>query len=475
MKILLISPSVAPDVKTPGGLMIPQLSLHILEGLTPPEHEVKIIEEEMDDISLEEECDLVGISCMTANAPRAYALAREFGKRGKTVVLGGVHPTLLFDEAIQHCDAVVVGEAENVWEQLLEDFQKGALQRRYHHPATSLDRYIHMKYRKAAKKRLFNVIPIMTTRGCPYRCEFCCVSNLYGNKIRHVPIENIVRDLTESRNQNYMFLDDNIIGEPRYAKALFQAIKPFGIKWAGQASISFVHDTEMMRLAAESGCAALFFGVESVSEHQLRTMRKSIKRINALEEAIKRIKDLGIHFHASLVFGFDNDTKDIFPKTLEFLERNRIGTASFNILTPYPGTQIYKQFLQEGRLLTTDWKYYDHSTVVFRPRNMSPYELQTGEIQVKKEFSRLTSIIRRLPGNLSHPLLYLLMNLGIRKNVALDTLKLPHLMSEIFGIEPRESGFASTSGATALKAREHQQRQSRELGQYQRFEKGTES
>jgi radical SAM superfamily enzyme YgiQ (UPF0313 family) len=475
MKILLISPSVAPEVKTPGGLMIPQLSLHILEGLTPPAHEVKILEEEMDNIYLEEECDLVGISCMTSNAPRAYALAQEFRKRGKTVVLGGVHPTLLFDEAIQHCDAVVVGEAENVWEQLLEDFQKGALQRRYHHPTTSLDRYIHLKYRKASKKRLFNVIPIMTTRGCPYRCDFCCVSDLYGSKIRHVPIENIVRDLAESRNRNYMFLDDNIIGEPRYAKALFQAIKPFGIKWVGQASVSFVHDTELMRLAAESGCAALFFGVESVSERQLRTMRKSIKNIKDLEEAIKRVKDLGIHFHASLVFGFDNDTKDIFPETLDFLERNRIGTASFNILTPYPGTQIYKQFIQEGRLLTTDWKYYDHSTVVFRPGNMSPYELQTGEIQVKKEFSRLTSIIRRFPGNLSHPLLFLLMNLGIRKNVVVDTRRLPSLMSEIFKIGPREYGFPPSSGSMAIEAREHQQRQSSVLEQYQRLDKGTES
>ncbi|MBN1903152.1 B12-binding domain-containing radical SAM protein [Candidatus Sumerlaeota bacterium] len=474
MKILLISPSVDPESKTPKGLMIPQLSLHILEGLTPPAHEVKILEEEMDDISLEEECDLVGISCMTANAPRAYALSAEFRKRGKTVVLGGVHPTLLFNEAIQHCDAVVVGEAENVWEQLLEDFQRGALKRRYHHPATSLDRYIHLKYRKNSKKRLFDVIPIMTTRGCPYHCVFCCVSHLYGNNIRHVPIENVVRDLAESQNRNYLFLDDNLTGDPQYAKALFRAIKPFKIKWAGQASISIAYDPEMMRLAADSGCAALFFGVESVSERQLRTMEKSIKNIMDLEEAIKRVKERGIHFHASLVFGFDTDTKDIFQETLDFLMRNKIGTASFNILTPYPGTRIYNQFKREGRLLTTNWKYYDHSTVVFQPKNMTPYELQTGTIQVKKEFSGFTSILRRLPGNLSHPLLYLLMNRGIRKNVAADIRRLPHLMSEVFGIKPCESGFASTSGDTGLKARENLQRP-QTLEQYQRLEKGTES
>jgi radical SAM superfamily enzyme YgiQ (UPF0313 family) len=161
-------------------------------------------------------------------------------------------------------------------------------------------------------------------------------------------------------------------------------------------------------------------------------MRKSIKDIVKIEEAIKKIKGLGIHFHASFVFGFDGDTKDIFPETLEFLERNKIGTASFNILTPYPGTRIYEQFKKEGRLITTDWKYYDHSTVVFKPKNMSPLELQECEIRIKKEFSGISSILKRLPGNLAHPLLFFAMNFGIRKNVEIDIKRLPSLRSEIF-------------------------------------------
>lgn len=435
MKILLISPCEDSDVKTPKGLMIPQLALHILEGLTPSEHEVKIAEEEIEDINLDEECDFVGISCMTSNACRAYYLAKEFKKRGKKVVLGGIHPTVLPEEAVQYADSIVIGEAEGIWEQLLEDFQKGKLQKEYYHPNPPLDRYIPMKYRKSTKKRLFNVIPIMTTRGCPYSCEFCCVSDLFGRTVRHVPISNVLRDLEESQGKIYVFLDDNIIGNPKYAKELFKAITPFKIKWAGQASISFVHDTELMKLAAESGCAALFCGLESVSEIQLKKMPKSIKEINGIEEAIKKIKDFGIHFHASFVFGFDSDTKAIFPETLEFLQKNKIGTASLNILTPYPGTRIYKQFKKEGRLLTTDWKYYDHSTVVFRPKNMSPCELQSGEIWVKKEFTKLSSIIKRFPGNLSHPLLYLAMNIGSRKNVKSDTKRLPNLVSEIFELK----------------------------------------
>lgn len=432
MKILLISPCRDPESKTPKSYMLPQLSLHLLVGLTPSEHEVKAVEEEIEDINLDEECDLVGISCMTSNAPRAYYLTQEYRKRGKKVVLGGVHPTILPGEALFYADSVVVGEAEDVWEQLIDDFQKGRLQRKYNHSKPSLDRYIPMKFRKLTKKRLFNVLPIMATRGCPYDCEFCCVSDIYGKKIRHVPVHNVVRDIKESQGKAFMFLDDNIIGHPQYAKELFKAIKPLKIRWIGQASISFIHDAELMKLATESGCSALFIGLETVSETQLKRMQKSIKEIGKVEEAIKMVKDLGIHFHASMVFGFDDDTKAIFPETVEFLQRNNISTVSFNILTPYPGTRVYEQFRKEGRLLTSDWKYYDHATVVFKPKHMTPYELQEGKAWVKKEFSKISSILKRLPRNMSHPLLYLAMNFTTRKNVKLDYNKLSWQNSEIF-------------------------------------------
>jgi radical SAM superfamily enzyme YgiQ (UPF0313 family) len=442
MKILLITPLKDLISKTPKSLMMPQLALHILEGLTPSEHQVKIVEEEIVDINLDEECDLVGISCMTSNAPRAYYLAQEFKRRGKTVVMGGVHPTILPDEALLHVDSVVVGEAEGVWEQLLKDFQIGKLKKIYHVPHPPLDRYIEIKHRKLTKKRLFNVMPVMTTRGCPYNCEFCCVSDIYGKKIRHVPVENVVRDIIESGGKIFIFLDDNIIGHPEYAKKLFKAIKPLKIAWIGQASISFVQDSELITLAAESGCGALFVGVETVSENQLKRMRKTFNEIRMVEKAIKKVKDRGIHFHASMVFGFDDDTKAIFPETLEFLMRNKISTASFNVLTPYPGTKIYQQFKEEGRLLTTDWQYYDHTTVVFKPKQMTPYELQEGKTWVKKEFSKLSSILKRFPQNISHPLLYLAMNFATRKNVKLDYKKLPHQNFEIFDSK-REGGSFS--------------------------------
>ena len=437
MKILLISPTVDHEKRTNKALMIPQLALYILEGLTPPEHEVRIIEEESEPIDLNQDCDLVGISCMTANAIRAYELCGEFKSRGKTVVLGGVHPTILPEEALIHADAVVVGEAEGVWESLLLDFQDNNLQRIYHNPSPDLAKYVPKNFNGLIKKRLFNLVPVMTTRGCPYDCDFCCVTNLFGKKIRHIPIENVVRDIVESGAKNFMFLDDNIIGHPKYAKALFKAIKPLNIKWVGQASVSLlVKDNELLELAAESGCKILFFGIESVSEAQLRTMRKAFREIDQLERSLKKIKKMGILIHASMVFGFDSDTHDVFNDAVRFLIKNKVSTVSFNVLTPYPGTKVYEDLKKENRLTTTNWKYYDHNTVVFQPRNMTPFELQIGKVNARKRFYSLRSVFRRFFGNMYSPLIYFATNIGHMKQVKVEAARVAALESDLFGRQP---------------------------------------
>ncbi len=433
MKILLICPTIDADKRTNKGLMMPQLTPYNLKGLTPPEHEVTIIEEEIEHIDLEQECDLVGISCMTANAPRAYELCDEFKRRGKTVILGGVHPTILPDEVLQYADCVVIGEAEGVWETLLSDFQNNKLKRRYHNPLPDLKKYVPKDFSKIIKKRMFSLIPIMTTRGCPYNCDFCCVTNLFGKKIRYVPVENVVRDIKESGSKNFIFLDDNIIGHPKYAKELFKAIKPLKIRWVGQASVSLlVNDDELLQLAAESGCKVLFFGIETVSTEQLKTMRKTIKEIKNLEIALKKIKKAGILIHASMVFGFDNDTKEIFDETVQFLERNKVSTVSFNVLTPYPGTKVYNDLKKEGRLTTTDWRYYDHNTVVFKPKNMTPYELQEGKVNARKKFYRISSVLKRFSGNLYGPVIYFATNYGHMKQVKVEAKRISSLKSILF-------------------------------------------
>jgi radical SAM superfamily enzyme YgiQ (UPF0313 family) len=370
---------------------------------------------------------------MTANAPRAYELCQEFKKRGKKTILGGVHPTILPDEALEYADCVVVGEAEGVWKALITDFQNNELKNKYFNPKPDLGEYVPKDFSKILKRRLFSLVPIMTSRGCPYNCDFCCVTNLFGKEMRHIPVENVVRDIKESGAKNFMFLDDNIIGHPKYARALFEAIKPLKIKWVGQASVSLlVKDNSLMQLAADSGCKALFFGIESVSTEQLQTMRKAFNEIEQLEDALKKIKKMGILIHASMVFGFDNDTKEIFDDTVKFLIKNKVSTVSFNVLTPYPGTKTYDSLKEEGRLITTDWRYYDHNTVVFEPVNMKPYELQMGKINARKKFYRLSSVLKRFSGNLYSPLIYFATNYGHMKQVKVEARRMERIKTELF-------------------------------------------
>jgi radical SAM superfamily enzyme YgiQ (UPF0313 family) len=425
MKILLISPVRDSHQYTNRGILIPQLSLILLKGLTPPNHEVKIIEEEYMQLDLDEECDLVGISCMTSNAYRGYRIADAFRKKGKLVVMGGIHPSLLPEEALMHADSVVIGEAEGVWEKILVDIEQNHLQRIYHDPNPDLDRYLPKDFSTLPSKRFFNLLPLETTRGCPYDCNFCCVSKIYGTKLKHIPVENIVRDIIASGNKNFIFLDDNIIAHKKYARELLKALIPLKIRWIGQSTISFGRDIELIRLAKKSGCRGLFIGLESVLESNYKNYNK-LKDLKDTRKSLKEILKMGIIIQASVIFGFDNDTKETFDQTIKFLINNNLSIASINVLTPYPGTRLFDEFKKSGRLLHERWEYYDHHTVVFKPKNMSPRELQIGQIEAKSRFNSIPSIFRRFPGNWRMPRYYLATSYGYRK-LALAEKRLLHL------------------------------------------------
>ncbi len=414
MKILLVSPVRDPHKFTNKGILIPQLALFILQGLTPKKHEVKIVEEEYMELDYDEECDVVAISCLTSNAYRGYRIADAFREKGKIVVMGGIHPSLLPDEALEHADAVVIGEAEGVWEKILDDIESDKLQERYHEPNPDLDRYIPKDFSTLSKKRMYNLVPLQTSRGCPYDCDFCCVTDIFGKKIKLIPIKHVVRDIKESGGRNFIFLDDNIIGHKKYAKELFTALIPLKIRWVGQSSISFANDIEMMKLAKLSGCKGLFIGLESVEESNNHQYTK-LKSLEDTKRSIKKILRMGIIIQASVIFGFDDDTHETFGKTIKFLRKNRISLASINALTPYPGTRVFEKFKETGRLLHEKWEYYDHHTVVFQPKNMTPLELQIGKIKTKTDFSKIFSIAERIVGNLRMPVLYLAANMGYRK------------------------------------------------------------
>lgn len=381
-------------------------------------------------LDLNEECDVVGISCMTSNAYRGYRIADAFREKGKIVLMGGVHPSILPEEALAHANAVVIGEAEGVWEKILEDIESNNLQRIYHEPNPDLDRYIPKDFSTLPKKRFYNLIPLQTSRGCPYNCDFCCVSDIFGKKIKQIPVKHVVKDIESSESRNYIFLDDNIIGNQKYARELFKALIPLKISWVGQSSISFARDIEMMELAKKSGCKGLFIGLESVVDTNNQKYKK-LKSLEDTKQSIKKILKMGIIIQASMILGFDEDTHETFGQTIKFLIKNRLSIAAINVLTPYPGTRVYKEFKEEGRLLHEKWEYYDHHTVVFQPKNMTPLELQIGKIKARLAFNSIPSIVKRFIGNLRMPGLYLAANLGYRKHVLTESKRLRQFESQM--------------------------------------------
>ncbi len=415
VKVLLVSPCQDVTRRTPGALRIPELALQVLAALTDERHSVRIVVEEWEDLDLSLEPDLVGVSVMTANARRGYMIADHFRNKGAKVVIGGIHASVLASEAGGHADAVVVGEGEPVWPEVVADAAAGRLRPLYRseEPA-DLSRIPHPRRDLGAVKRFMNLNPLMTTRGCPYDCEFCSVSRVYGRSIRTFPIAWVVEDVRLSGRKYHLILDDNVIGRPDYARELFKALKPLNIRWVGQCSLSLANREDLLRAAYESGCRGLFVGVETVSEASMRGMKKCFRDRRDVADAIARIQGAGIRFHASVVFGFETDEPEVFDETFDFLMTCRVHSATFNILTPYPGTAVYDRLKRQGRLFTEDWSYYDHTTVVFRPARMTPRQLAEGQRRIRLRFYRLRSILKRFPHHFRRPLFFMAINLAMR-------------------------------------------------------------
>jgi radical SAM superfamily enzyme YgiQ (UPF0313 family) len=256
----------------------------------------------------------------------------------------------------------------------------------------------------------------MASRGCPYDCEFCCVHKVYGRTQRHIPIENIVEDIRRTGSRHVMFLDDNLGGDRPFTMQLIAAMKPLKVHWYGQVSARFILDDELFDAAVRAGLEAVFVGVESIELEASKRMHKSLPSIELYEKAIKRCRSTGVIFHASLVFGLDEETPDVFERTLEFLLRNSVPSISPCILTPYPGTPLFERLMRERRILHTNWSYYDHTTVCYQPKNMEPEELAEKYLDFRKRFFSYASIIQRGYAQLRvAPLIYLGTNLGYRK------------------------------------------------------------
>jgi radical SAM superfamily enzyme YgiQ (UPF0313 family) len=377
----------------------PLLSTSLLAGLTSSSHEMSIIDESLTAIDFEQEVDLVAITAITPLAPRGYEIADQFRKRGKKVILGGIHASWLPEEAKRHADSVAIGEADEIWIEILKDAEKGDLK-----PFYRQDRRTDLSRLPVARRNLFppkgylfhNLI--QTTRGCPYDCEFCSVTALYGRSYRMRPILEVEKELQSlERSKAYIFfVDDNIVGNASYAKELFTMLSHYRLRWVSQGPIHVAEDEALVKQMARAGCHGLFIGFESLREENLNLMEKRINRVKAYELGIEKLHGAGIGVYASFVFGYDYDDVSVFDEFIEFAERNRIDGAFLPILTPFPGTRVYQRLKQEGRLLTEDWSKYDMATVVFQPKRMTVEELQEGFWKVNRSFYSLSSMLKRI-------------------------------------------------------------------------------
>lgn len=375
------------------------LSIPILTSLTPNDVEIIINDENIEEINYDENPDLVGITIpMTSVARRAYEIADNFRKKGVKVVLGGIHPTTLPNEAILHADCVVLGEAEDVWENLIKDFKKGKMKKFYKSINKPDLKNRPIPRRDLLKDNQYFLNVIQTNRGCPFNCEFCSVTKFLGNKVRCRDISQIIEEIKSfPKNKSIFFVDDNFIGNPKFTKELLKALIPLNLsRFLCQTTVNVYKDEKMLRLMKKSNCNRLYIGFESLSEKNLKLMNKNVNKVKEYSKAIKKIRSFGIDIFASFIIGNDYDDKKTFKEIINFINKNNIHTVGIFILAPLPGTKLFERLEKENRILHKNWDKYDEKNVVFQPKNMSVEDLQEGYVWIYRQIYSFDSMYKRL-------------------------------------------------------------------------------
>ncbi len=321
MKITFIMPSIGrkkDDPKYMKTWQMEPLPIGVLSSLTPEKHEKVFFDDRMDKIDYDYPTDLVAITVETYTARRSYEIAYQYKQRGVKVVMGGFHPTLVPDEVKEYCDAIVIGEAENIWAKLLEDFEKGELKKEYKSSERPSLKGVFPDRTIFAGKEYLKLGLVETGRGCGFECEFCSIQNFYNSSYQYRPIEDVIQEIKSVSFKFYFFVDDNIIADPTHAKRLFKALIPLKIKWFSQGSINMAKDPEMLELMVKSGCVGVLIGFESMDEETLNKMKKDVNIIHDRDKAVKTITDSGLRIYATFVFGYDNDTEEVFKRTFKY-------------------------------------------------------------------------------------------------------------------------------------------------------------
>ncbi len=418
-KIVLIEPK-SPQRHVFSRWKLPRLGLTMLgTQLKRAGYDVKIYAEEVAPVDFDAffAADLIGLSTITSTAPRAYEFARAAQRAGIPVVMGGPHVTFLPDEALQHCDYVIRGEADD----LIVDFVRALETRQGLETFPSLsyragDRVVHNPSQEKCpnfealpapdfslvhgydlSRGAGNTVPVQTSRGCPFNCTFCSVTKMFGRDYRFRSTETVMAELRSYRNRYVFFYDDNFTANRPRAKELMRAMihERLNIKWSAQVRCDAAADPELMDLMSQSGCYYVYTGLESVSPEVLKHYNKR-QSVEQMEAAIRTFHDHRIRIHGMFIFGGDHDTSQSFRQTVSFARKNHIESCQFMILTPLPGTPLFEQLQEEGRLLSRDWSLYDAHHVVFEPKNMSTLELQVETLRAFCSFYSLGPALRRL-------------------------------------------------------------------------------
>jgi len=402
MKLTLIHPCIGRRVGQPyiRTWQMEPLPPAVIAGLTPREVEIAFYDDRMETIPFDEAADLVALSVETYTAKRAYQIASEYRRRGVPVVMGGFHPTLCPEEVSQYAEAVVIGEAEALWEQVLRDAERGSLQPYYRSsgrpPLANLwpDRSIY------GGKNYLPIGLVEAGRGCHFKCDFCAVQTVFNHSQTRRPADEIIEELGRMRDKPLIFfVDDNITSNMAQAKEFFRALIPLKIRWVSQASINAAHDEEFLELIAASGCQGVLIGFESLNPANLKKMNKGFNLMQGgFEAALANLRRHNLRLYITFIFGYDEDTEDSFDETVDFALRHRFYIASFNHLTPFPGTPLYRRWEAEGRLLYERWwldDNYRYNKIPFQPTHMTPERLQRGCVEARSKFYAWSNIWKR--------------------------------------------------------------------------------
>ena len=375
------------------------LTIAVLNSMIPDNIKREFFDDRIERINYDTDADIVFITVETYTARRAYFIASEFQMRGKKVIMGGYHVTLCPEEATEHADAIMVGNADRIILEVLADLESGALKKRYDGGACITYKMPDRSIYADKMKKYLPVSLVETGRGCYHNCEFCSIAGYYHSHYIHRDVADIINEIKSCKHKIFFFVDDSIFSDKAFARELFLELKKLHIIWTTQITLDIARDEEMLKLMKQSGCEMVLIGFESIESNNLRQMNKGwTERLGERDALIQKIHDVGIGIYASFVFGFDSDNEDTFKATLAFCEKHQFFVVAFNHLLIFPNTKTYEAFKADGRLISERWwleNGYTFGTITFNPKQLTPESLRSYCKQYKKEFFRFGSIFKR--------------------------------------------------------------------------------